>query len=83
MNIREAIEAPRIHHQWIPDSLYYEKDALTDDVKKELIQMGYNLVNDGADLRVLGIAEGIMIDPIFGTILGASDPRGGGTAAGY
>jgi gamma-glutamyltranspeptidase/glutathione hydrolase len=83
MNIREAIEAPRIHHQWMPDSLYYEIGALTDDVKKELIQMGYNLVNDGADLRILGIAEGIMIDPKNGTIYGSSDPRGGGVAVGY
>ncbi len=83
MNIREAIETPRIHHQWMPDSLYYEKGALTDIVKKELIQMGYNLVNDGADLRILGIAEGIMIDPINGIIYGASDPRGGGMAVGY
>ncbi|MCW9066665.1 MAG: gamma-glutamyltransferase, partial [Ignavibacteriaceae bacterium] len=83
MNIREAIEEPRIHHQWMPDSLYYEKDALTDDVKKELIQMGYYLVNDGADLRILGIAEGIMIDPKSGVIYGASDPRGGGMAVGY
>jgi gamma-glutamyltranspeptidase/glutathione hydrolase len=83
MNIREAIEAPRIHHQWMPDSLYYEKGALTDVVKKELIQMGYNLVNDGADFRILGIAEGIMIDPINGIIYGASDPRGGGMAVGY
>ena len=28
MNIREAIEAPRIHHQWMPDSFYYEQGAL-------------------------------------------------------
>ena len=83
MNIREAIEEPRIHHQWMPDSLYYEKSALTDDVKTELIQKGYNLVNDGADIRILGIAEGIMINPINGTIYGASDPRGGGMAVGY
>ena len=83
MNIREAIEAPRIHHQWMPDSLYYENSALTDDVKTELIQKGYNLVNDGADIRILGIAEGIMINPINGTIYGASDPRGGGMAVGY
>jgi len=67
----------------MPDSLYYEKSALTDDVKTELIQKGYNLVNDGADIRILGIAEGIMINPINGTIYGASDPRGGGMAVGY
>ena len=83
MNIREAIEAPRIHHQWLPDSLYYESGALTEDVKTELTQMGYNLVNDGSELRILGIAEGIMIDPINGIIYGASDPRGGGLAVGF
>ena len=83
MNIREAIEAPRIHHQWMPDSLYYESGALTEYVKTELTQMGYALVNDGSDLRILGIAEGILIDQKNKVIYGASDPRGGGMAAGY
>lgn len=87
MNIREAIEAPRIHHQWIPDSLYYEQfaigEALTENVKDELEKMGYNLVNDGIEFRKLGIAEGIMIDNKNKIIYGASDPRGGGLAIGY
>ena len=87
MNIREAIESPRIHHQWMPDSLYYEQSALggalTENVKGDLTKMGYNLVNDGIELRKLGIAEGIMIDPAKGIIYGASDPRGGGLAIGY
>jgi gamma-glutamyltranspeptidase/glutathione hydrolase len=83
MNIREAIEAPRIHHQWMPDSLYYEQKALTANEKDELVKMGYNLVNDGAEFRIIGIAEGIMIDPVNGIIYGASDPRGGGLAIGY
>ena len=87
MNIREAIESPRIHHQWMPDSLYYEQSslggALTENVKGDLTKMGYNLVNDGIELRKLGIAEGIMIDPVKGIIYGASDPRGGGLAIGY
>jgi gamma-glutamyltranspeptidase/glutathione hydrolase len=87
MNIREAIESPRIHHQWMPDSLYYEQSslggALTENVKGNLTKMGYNLVNDGIELRKLGIAEGIVIDPVKGIIYGASDPRGGGLAIGY
>jgi len=83
MNIREAVEALRIHHQWLPDSLYYESGALTEDVKTELTKMSYSLVNDGADFRIIGIAEGIMIDPVNGVIYGASDPRGGGLAVGY
>lgn len=83
MNIREAIEKPRIHHQWMPDSLYYEQKALTEDVKKELIAMGYALVDKDADLRILGIAEGIMIDDKNKIVYGADDPRGGGLAVGY
>jgi gamma-glutamyltranspeptidase/glutathione hydrolase len=83
MNIREAITKPRIHHQWMPDSIYYEQKALTDDVKNKLIEMGYAFVDEGAELRILGIAEGIMIDNISKIIYGTSDPRGGGFAVGY
>jgi gamma-glutamyltranspeptidase/glutathione hydrolase len=85
MNIREAIEKPRIHHQWLPDSLYYEQSAsggaLTPEIKQELTAMGYALVDKDAELRILGIAEGIMIDNKI--IYGASDHRGGGLAVGY
>ncbi|HEY6435654.1 MAG TPA: gamma-glutamyltransferase, partial [Ignavibacteriaceae bacterium] len=83
MNIRGAIEAPRIHHQWMPDSIFYEPGALSPVVKQELIKMGYRFWDDGADSRIIGIAEGIMIDNVNGIIYGASDPRGGGMAAGY
>ena len=83
MNIREAIEKPRIHHQWIPDSLYYEQNALSKDVKNELYEMGYALVDNNVDQQVLGIVEGIMIDNRNKIIFGASDPRGGGLAIGY
>jgi gamma-glutamyltranspeptidase/glutathione hydrolase len=83
MNIREAVEKPRIHHQWLPDSIYYEQKALTEDVKNELIEMGYAFIDYGAELRILGIAEGILIDNHKKIIYGASDPRGGGLAVGY
>ena len=83
MNIREAVEAPRIHHQWLPDTLIYEQCALTEEVKKELLEMGYALADEGADLRIIGIAEGIMINNKNKIIYGASDPRGGGLAVGY
>lgn len=83
MNIREAIEKPRIHHQWIPDSIYYEQKALTADVKRELAAMGYNFVAESAEQPVLGIVEGIMVDNKNRIIYGADDPRGGGLAEGY
>ena len=83
MNIQQAINVPRIHHQWMPDSVFYEPNAFTADVKKELIGMGYNFVDEGVEQRVLGIAEGILIDPRSKLIYGADDPRGGGLAKGY
>jgi len=83
MNIREAIEAPRIHHQWLPDSIFYEMGALTVEVKKELTEMGYRFWDTDAETRIIGIAEGILIDQENKIIYGASDPRGGGLAIGY
>jgi gamma-glutamyltranspeptidase/glutathione hydrolase len=83
MNIREAIEAPRIHHQWMPDSIFYEKDAINSLVKRELADMGYHFWDEGFETRLIGIAEGIMIDQKSKIIYGASDPRGGGLAVGY
>jgi len=83
MNIQEAVEMPRIHHQWFPDSIYYEQKALNEEVKEELVDMGYAFIDEGAEFLILGISEGIMIDRINNIIYGASDPRGGGLAAGY
>ncbi len=83
MNIREAVEKPRIHHQWLPDSIYYEQKALTEDVKNELVEMGYAFIDDDAEFRIIGITEGIMIDQENKIIYGAADPRGGGLAVGY
>ena len=45
--------------------------------------MGYAFIDDGAELRILGIAEGILVDSYNKIIYGASDPRGGGLAVGY
>ena len=83
MNIKEAIDSPRFHHQWMPDSIYYEHKAITPETRKELISMGYKLVDEGVEHRILGIAEGILIDNRKGIIYGADDPRGGGLALGY
>jgi len=83
MNISEAVEKPRIHHQLLPDSIYYEQKALREEVKKELVAMGYSFIDDGSKLRIIGITEGIMIDQENKIIYGGSDPRGGGLAVGY
>lgn len=37
------VDKPRVHHQWLPDTLYYEPDALDSSVISELVMMGYDL----------------------------------------
>ena len=83
MNIAKAIDAPRIHDQWYPDLVYSEKFALSSDVIKKLIKMGYHLANLTRKFRILGVAEGIMINNKNHFIYGASDPRGSGSEKGY
>ncbi|MBU0474142.1 MAG: gamma-glutamyltransferase [Bacteroidetes bacterium] len=79
MDIQEAIDAPRFHHQWKPDRIDFEHYGMTEDVKKNLSRKGQFIGKE----RVLGRAEGIIIDYKNNIIWGASDPRGYGEAAGY
>jgi gamma-glutamyltranspeptidase/glutathione hydrolase len=58
MNIQEAIDAPRIHHQWLPDTVYIEPFGLSPDTEKLLAGMGYHL--DLGD-QTWGQAAGILV----------------------
>jgi gamma-glutamyltranspeptidase/glutathione hydrolase len=78
MNIQQAIDAPRIHHQWLPDELVYEPFGLSADTKHALEVRGHKLVTKP---RYMGDAEGIMIEEKTGVRLGASDPRGADSSA--
>ncbi len=80
MNIQQAIDAPRIHHQWAPDVTYYERRGLSFDTVEKLRSMGHNLTERRG---TSGLAEGIVIDHARGLFYGATDPRGYGLAAGY
>ncbi len=80
MNIQQAIDAPRIHHQWLPDMLVGEPFGLSGDTQRALTSRGHTL----GPLRYLGDAEGIMIEEKTGMRLGATDPRrSDGQAVGY
>lgn len=80
MPIQEAIDAPRIHHQWYPDTLMYEKRGMVKDVLENLKARGYSLKEREGHQ---GRAEGIIIDRQRGLYLGVTDPRGYGAAVGY
>lgn len=80
MNIQQAIDFPRIHHQWLPDEFVGEPFGLSGDTQRALTSRGHKL----GKLRYLGDAEGIMIEEKTGMRLGATDPRrSDGLAVGY
>src|SRR5438445_6221073 len=88
MNIQEAIDAPRFHQQWLPETTNVETFALSPDTRKILVGMGHRL----ADPQPAGHAAGILVGaPSLGgkprgneRFYGANDPRRGtGLASGY
>jgi gamma-glutamyltranspeptidase / glutathione hydrolase len=79
MNIQQAIEWPRVHHQWMPDQIIYEPYGLVPDVLNRLKSMGHQFGNQ----RYMGDAEGVMIEVKTDVRLGGSDPRLDGKSIGY
>jgi gamma-glutamyltranspeptidase/glutathione hydrolase len=79
MNIFDAIEKPRIHHQWYPDKIDYEEGALSLGIQSDIEKKGEKF----SKIESLGRVEGILIDPVSKIINGASDPRGSGKAEGF
>jgi gamma-glutamyltranspeptidase / glutathione hydrolase len=60
MNIQEAVDAPRIHHQWLPDKVYMEPYALSPDTVRLLSEMGHDVGID-PDWTIWGEAAGILV----------------------
>ena len=79
MPLQEAVDAPRFHHQWLPDVVRYEARMLPRDVADGLTRRGHNLELSS---HSLGNVAAIWFAG-DGTIHGAADPRGQGRAAGY
>jgi len=80
MPVDQAIEALKIHHQWLPDRILYEKELMPEELAHALEQMGHHMV----PVQNLGRLMGITFDPHTGTIRGYADsssPDGG--AKGY
>ena len=78
MSLRDAIEYPRIHHQYSPDRVEAEPAALVFDVAERLLAMGHSL---NPRLRSQGDVHAVAVEN--GWRVGWSDGRRGGRAAGY
>ncbi len=77
-----AINAPRIHHQWMPDQVRVETTlplALVADLERR----GHKITGLNPVMSWIGQVEAIGIDPKTGERLGAADPRRSGKALGY
>ena len=78
MNIQDAIDFPRVHHQWKPDRLDIER-GISPDTIVLLKKAGYNI--EEAKPAVIARVEAIMLSD--GWLQGGHDERGSGKAAGY
>jgi gamma-glutamyltranspeptidase/glutathione hydrolase len=80
MNVQQAIDAPRFHHQWLPDRIRFEPFGLSPDTQALLRQRGHAL-EEGASQ---GAAEGILVNAAEGLLEGGCDRRApDGAATGH
>ena len=77
MTIKQAIDATRFHHQWIPDVIALEAD-FPEDIETGLKNMGYKTIRRGK----FGRMDGILISS-DGKRMAAGDKRGDDSVAGY
>lgn len=79
MDVEHAVAAPRLHSQWLPDQITYERDALSTEARHVLQAMGHHLV--AIEPKTIGQANCILIDEHG--FHGAPDPRGDNATAAY
>jgi gamma-glutamyltranspeptidase / glutathione hydrolase len=92
MDAQAAVNAPRFHHQWMPDRIRMEAE-FSESIEKALRVLGHDvergwyetpsLGHEAKRHKHMGLVNAIGIDPQTGDRLGAADPRDDGVAVGY
>ena len=78
MDAQSAINAPRFHHQWLPDEIEMEP-LFSQGMEEQMKDRGYVVKRKGH----IGLVNAIGVDPKSGDRCGAADPRDNGSALGY
>ena len=76
LDAKDAILAPRVHHQWKPDDIYFDKPAAR-EVVNSLRRRSHKI----SQRRKKGVVQAVWVDS--NRMIGLSDPRKGGAPAGY
>jgi gamma-glutamyltranspeptidase/glutathione hydrolase len=80
MTMQDAVDAPRFHHQWLPDVVQFEREGIDEKVLQQLKNKGYAI--DRTNAIVLGKVDAILMLP-DSTMEGGADRRGDDTAIGF
>ena len=80
MTMQEAVNAPRFHHQWLPDEIRMEPNLFDRNLIKKLEALGY-IINE-VDSPVIGKVDGILVLD-DNTYEGGADYRGDDAAVGF
>ena len=80
MTMQQAVNAPRFHHQWLPDVILFEPNSFAPETIKSLQGFGYQTNEERSP--VIGTVDGILVLP-NGKLEGGADRRGDDTAVGF
>jgi gamma-glutamyltranspeptidase/glutathione hydrolase len=78
MNMQQAVEYPRFHHQWMPEKITAEPTRFSEEQQNRLKTKGYSF----SPVSAIGLVEGILVLP-NGNLQGGADSRGDDTVSAY